>query len=394
MNYLYILEENESGPSGVVSVVKNKIINWSESDSIYLLINKDHWAFKEFSKIKKKNFKIVRLKFSTSHEFNLYLKKKINFALVSKILRIILLPYEILINLRVFFYLRKIIKSNSIDIIFNHNGGWPGGILNRIVLLSSFSLDIKNYLIIHNYPIKKNLFNFLIIKLNDFFVYLIKPKIITVSKSCKKDLIDSNHFEKIKVIYNGIDVNFKKSKKRNIKSKKITISYFGKIQKRKGLHLLVKALNDIKFKKIVLNIYGDGDKIYKKKLVLINTTKNFVLNFYKPVPDITKFLSLTDILVLPSIKFESFGMVLIEAMRQKVPVICSDTGGMKEIVKNNINGLIFKKNNTDDLKKKLLTLINSNIKRKKLGKKGYLTFKNKFTNKIFMKEYQKLSYGK
>ena len=87
-------------------------------------------------------------------------------------------------------------------------------------------------------------------------------------------------------------------------------------------------------------------------------------------------------------------MVLIEAMRQKVPVICSDTGGMKEIVKNNINGLIFKKNNTDDLKKKLLTLINSNIKRKKLGKKGYLTFKNKFTNKIFMKEYQKLSYGK
>ena len=119
-----------------------------------------------------------------------------------------------------------------------------------------------------------------------------------------------------------------------------------------------------------------------------NTQKKFVLNFNKPVPDITKYLSLTDILVLPSIKFESFGMVLIEAMRQKVPVICSDSGGMKEIVKNNINGLIFKNNNIYDLKKKLLILINSNNKRKEFGKKGYLTFKDKFTNKIFIKENQ------
>ena len=151
MNFLYILEENESGPSGVVSVVKNKILNWNELDMIYLLINRDHWAFNEFSKIKRKNFKIIRLKFLTSHEFNLSYKKRINSWLISKVLRFILLPYEILINLKVFFYLRQIINSNSIDIIFNHNGGWPGGIINRIGLLSSIGNNIKNYLIIHNY---------------------------------------------------------------------------------------------------------------------------------------------------------------------------------------------------------------------------------------------------
>ena len=75
MNFLYILEENETGPSGVVSVVKNKILNWNKSDKIYLLINSNHWAFNEFSKIKRKNLKIIKLKFLTSHEFNLYLKK-------------------------------------------------------------------------------------------------------------------------------------------------------------------------------------------------------------------------------------------------------------------------------------------------------------------------------
>ena len=148
MNFLYILEENETGPSGVVSVVKNKILNWNQLDTIYLLINKNHWAFNEFSKIKRKNFKIIRLKFLTSHELNLYLKKKINFLLTAKMLRLILLPYEILINLRVFFYLRKIIKSNLINVIFSHNGGWPGGILNRISMLNSIGHNIKIFLII------------------------------------------------------------------------------------------------------------------------------------------------------------------------------------------------------------------------------------------------------
>lgn len=392
MNILYILEEHESGPSGVVSVVKNKILNLNKIDTVYLLINKNHWAFNEFSKIRRKNFKIIKLKFSISHEFNLYLKKKINNSFINRVSRLILLPNEILNNLKVFFYLRKIIISNSIDIIFSHNGGWPGGILNRIVLLSSIKLNVKKYLIIHNYPAKKNIFNFLLLKLNTFFVNIAKPKIITVSENCKKELIVQKYFKKIKVIYNGIDINFKKKKKLKIKSNIINISYFGKIQERKGLHLLVEALNEIKFKNIYLNIYGEGDEVYKKKLIFKNKRKNFFLNFHKPVSDITRFLALTNILVLPSIKYESFGMILIEAMRQKVPVICSNSGGMKEIVRNNFNGLIFKNNNVNDLKKKLLILINSNSKRKEFGKQGYLTFKKKFTNKIFIKNYQNLIY--
>ena len=145
MNILYILEEHESGPSGVVSVVKNKILNWNKFDTIYLIINKNHWAFNEFSKIKRKNFKIIRLKFSTSHEFNLNLKKKINYSSINKLLRLILLPNEIMMNFKVFYYLRQIIISNSIDVIFSHNGSWPGGILNRIAILSSIGKNVKKY---------------------------------------------------------------------------------------------------------------------------------------------------------------------------------------------------------------------------------------------------------
>ena len=57
MNLLFILEENDPRPSGVVTVVKNKIQNWRSSDFIYVLINKNHWAYNELKKIKKKTTK-------------------------------------------------------------------------------------------------------------------------------------------------------------------------------------------------------------------------------------------------------------------------------------------------------------------------------------------------
>lgn len=394
MSLLFILEENDPRPSGVVTVVKNKIQNWRGSDFIYVLINKNHWAYNELKKIKKKNYKVIRLNFPISDELNINIKKKIQFNLGYKLIRFFLIPIEFFLNARLFFYLKNLIKLYSIKTIFSHNGGWPGGILNRISLLSSVNMSINRILIIHNFPAKKNFFNFIFINLNNFIIKFLNIKIVTVSKNCKNDLISSSGLSRIRIIYNGLSKKIKKNKKIKTKNKKIHLNYFGKIEKRKGLHLLIKALNNIKFNHIILNIYGEGDANYKKSLKLLKKKNNYNLNFYKPVSDITKILDSTDILILPSIQYESFGMVLIEAMRQKVPIICSNSGGMTEIVKNERNGLIFKNNNSNDLKKKLLLLIKSKAKRKKLGNTGFKIFIKKFTNKNFLNEYQKIIYEK
>ncbi len=394
MNLLFILEENEPGPSGVVSVVKNQIKNWKKSDFIYVVINKNHWAYNELRRIKRKNFKIIKLKFKISDEINFNIKNKINFDLLYKLFRLFLIPIEFFYNIRLFFYLRNIIKKNNIYAILSHNGGWPGGILNRISILSSIFTNKYKALIIHNFPSKKKYYNFFLLNFNNLLIKALNIKIITVSESCKQDLINSCGFKKVKVIYNGLSPKINKFK--NIKSKleKIRLNYFGKIQYRKGLHLLIQALNNIKSNSIILNIYGDGDRNYKESIKLLKNNDNFILKFNKPIEDITKVLNETDIVILPSIEFESFGMVLIESMRQKVPIICSNSGGITEVVKNNENGLIFKSNNVKDLKKKLEILIGSKSLRIKLGKKGYKIFKKKFTNKKFIKEYEKLIYGK
>ena len=218
MNLLFVLEENEKGPSGVVSVVKNKIINWKETDFIYLVLNQKHWAFKEFSKIKRKNFKIIKLNFPTSHEINIYIKNKLNLVILYKILRILFLPIEFFLNIKIFLYLKKIINIHSINVIFSHNGGWPGGILNRLIFYSSINLKLKKIMIIHNFPVKKNLNNFIFLKLNDFFINYLGIKFITVSNICKNILISESKIKKINVIYNGIKNKiFIKNKKKKYK---------------------------------------------------------------------------------------------------------------------------------------------------------------------------------
>jgi glycosyltransferase involved in cell wall biosynthesis len=50
---------------------------------------------------------------------------------------------------------------------------------------------------------------------------------------------------------------------------------------------------------------------------------------------------------------ETFGIVILEAFYLKTPVIVSDVGGIPEIVKDNINGLLFNNNDEQDLLKKL-----------------------------------------
>jgi glycogen(starch) synthase len=83
-----------------------------------------------------------------------------------------------------------------------------------------------------------------------------------------------------------------------------------------------------------------------------------------------------DIFVLPS-RFESFGLVLLEAMRYGVPVIASDTSGMAEIV-NADCGRTFTPSNSSALAERILELANSPNLRLQLGKEAIRAVETKF----------------
>jgi glycosyltransferase involved in cell wall biosynthesis len=99
-----------------------------------------------------------------------------------------------------------------------------------------------------------------------------------------------------------------------------------------------------------------------------------------------------DIVVLPSLNFESFGMTIIEAMKYKKPVICSDFGGMKEVLEHNITGLVVLANNVFLLKKAIELLINNEEMRIGMGLAGRQRLESNFNSTRMVEHYEELFF--
>ena len=195
-------------------------------------------------------------------------------------------------------------------------------------------------------------------------------KTIAVSKAVKKHLVEDLHIkeEKIRVIYNGIDIEeFEKrrySKKDFGLSSFLTIGILGRISSEKGHFLVASSFKELtkKYSNLYLLICGEGKlkedfKQFIKKIGIENEVKFFSLEG-------RDFLDIVDILVVASIK-EGLGMVILEAFAKEVAVVAYPCGGIKEIVKDKINGIFFYPYSSYSLKEKLEELIeNKNLKEK------------------------------
>jgi len=139
----------------------------------------------------------------------------------------------------------------------------------------------------------------------------------------------------------------------------IDILYVGSLSKHKGPQTLIKAFHSIKNPIFRLHIVGDG----KERTNLENLARgDNRIRFYGYISEgIEKFYSQANIVVVPSLCFEAFGMVIIEAFAYDTPVIGSRVGGIPELIKDGKTGLLFKPGNTIDLSKKLMDLNQSKL---------------------------------
>ena len=129
------------------------------------------------------------------------------------------------------------------------------------------------------------------------------------------------------------------------------VLYVGRLVYEKGIHILVNAVPKVLAKvdaKFV--IVGSG---YMQEQ-LSNIVKNIGLEhkvIFTGFVDEANLLNLqkvADVSVVPSL-FEPFGIVALEAMAAKSPVVVSDTGGLGEIVQHEVTGVKVYPNNADSL---------------------------------------------
>ena len=127
--------------------------------------------------------------------------------------------------------------------------------------------------------------------------------------------------------------------------------------------------------------------LFKKFIKNNNLSDNvLILPFTK---DLETIWSATDIAIMPSTEAESFGLVALEAMLHKKPVIASNLGGLKEIVVHNSSGFLVDVNSEIDLQKAITSLVESEDLRIKMGKTGFDRAKSHFSLKSYVEKFEK-----
>jgi L-malate glycosyltransferase len=207
---------------------------------------------------------------------------------------------------------------------------------------------------------------------------------IAVSKATRRKIIEytQREEEKIKVIYNFVDldkfntencnVNSNKlNHKFNIKSDDFVFGFAARIIKRKGWLDLLLAFKSIEDKNVKLLIVGDGVESQKLQSTIEKLNLNDKVYYLGYVDDILDFYSCLDCFVIPS-HWEPMGLTEIEAQACGIPVIASNTEGLNEIVLDKETGLLFEPKNVKDLEEKIKLMKNDTDLRNKLITNGLL----------------------
>ena len=171
---------------------------------------------------------------------------------------------------------------------------------------------------------------------------------VCVSKLVYDDLMTPaiKDTSKYHVVYNGIDPNRFQSFSDAVpmKYKVRTFGYSARITERKGLYLILSALEQIHQNnpdvRLIISGAGTEDQIKKLKDYIHAHQMHSYVEFIGFTRDIEGLYRSIDCLLLPTITREAFGLVICEAMYCGVPVITSGSGAQREIIDDGESGFI------------------------------------------------------
>jgi len=171
---------------------------------------------------------------------------------------------------------------------------------------------------------------------------------------------------------------------------KIKVLFVGRLEERKGPDQLLSALEMLapllgQIEVVFVGSAGAESDPYRLRFVqqAARLKKRFprttlVFPGYVSDKDLQQHYAAADVFVAPS-RFESFGLVLIEAMRHGTPVIACNVGGMREIIDDGVDGYLFKVGDIAQLAGRLRLLIENPAVRLRIGEAARQTYESRFT---------------
>ncbi len=168
-----------------------------------------------------------------------------------------------------------------------------------------------------------------------------------------------------------------------VKPDKINLLFVGRFDRQKGLDLLLDVFNEQRFPHI--DLYLAGDSVLKQSEH--RYPDNAIRLGWVEHSEIDRYMKACDAVIVPS-RWEGFGIVAIEALRNGKPVIASNRGALPEIVRHDVNGYVF----DFDRKEQLASILRTLDKRKleEMGRAGERIFNEKFHSGLMNQQIERL----
>ena len=307
-----------------------------------------------------------------------------------------LLAYEVFVLTRLFHKIKP-------DILHINNGGYPAALSARAAAIAGKIAAVPKILMVVNnwaadytmfyrwadYPVDR-----IVVKSVDLF--------ITGSKAAATRLISvlTLPAHNITALHNGIPLRLSTEVLSETRARLDLSSFDGVIfgvvawlVPRKGHQVLFDAILNIskqpgegsrRFKVLI-----EGNGPLRDKLVsFVNTHGlNDYIEFVGDEENIVNFMTLLDVLILPSVANEDFPNVVLEAMALGKPVISTRLAGVPEQVVDGETGILVNPDNVEQLELAITDLCNNTPLRMKMGDAAVDKFKEKFTEEIAVKNY-------
>jgi len=272
-----------------------------------------------------------------------------------------------------------ILEKEKPDVVHINNGGWPGADSCRAATIAARQANCPRIVFAwHNLVAK-------VPRISRGWEQRVLSEVcssadvmLTFSEINTRDFISNCNVpislqNRVKWIHYGITNNSFKEQK-NIERKGLKVCFIGSFESRKAPDIVIKVAERLSIQNMSFDLYGDGPMMGLCRNLSQNL-KNVRLHGF--IQNASNYLSDYDVLLLPSRCGECLPYVILEAMRDGIPVISTPIAGIPELVIDGKTGYLIQVDDIEAIAGAIMTLRDSNH-RKMLGLQARQRFEKLF----------------
>lgn len=219
--------------------------------------------------------------------------------------------------------------------------------------------------------------------------------IVTPSLYTKKSLVKDGGLLSDKIVHIPDGVHIHEKKDMRHRSTDFIIGNVSRLTREKGQQYVIEAMPHIlaELPKAKLLLIGAGlDKPYFQELITQQHVEDAV-QVLDYVSDVDTFYDQMDVFVFPTVwDLEGFGLVSVEAMAHRLPVVASNFGPVPEIVDDNHTGILVKPHDASAIARAVIKLAKDEKLRIRFGENGYKKAKSVYNSERVVDEFVRLFY--